>query len=41
MDGMHCVLKAAMKRQKTIEAVVFAQDPEPDYVDLYPDQLPY
>ena len=27
--------------QETIEAVKFRQDPEPDYEDVHPDDLPY
>jgi hypothetical protein len=41
MDGMHRVLKALNAGMETIDAVIFEQDPEPDYVDVYPSQLPY
>ena len=41
MDGMHRVAKAVLKERETIEAVRFEQDPEPDYVGLQPDELPY
>ena len=41
MDGMHRVLKALNAGETSIEAVVFEQDPEPDYVDVLPDDLPY
>jgi len=41
MDGMHRVAKALLEGQKTIEAVQFNQDPEPDYKDVHPDDLPY
>ena len=41
MDGMHRVAKAVLLRQATIEAVQFDVDPEPDYVDVRPDELPY
>lgn len=41
MDGMHRVLKALNGGMETIDAVIFEQDPEPDYVDVYPSQLPY
>jgi len=41
MDGMHRVAKAVLLRRATIEAVQFTDDPEPDYVGLYPDELPY
>ena len=41
MDGMHRVAKALLKGQNTIEAVKFKRDPEPDYEDVHPDDLPY
>jgi hypothetical protein len=41
MDGMHRVGKALLQGQKEIEAVRFVRDPEPDYVGIDPDQLPY
>jgi hypothetical protein len=41
MDGMHRVLKALNAGNETIDAVIFEQDPEPDYVDVLPDDLPY
>ena len=41
MDGMHRVAKALLGGQETIEAVQFSQDPEPDYIDVLPDDLPY
>jgi len=41
MDGMHRVAKAYLCGQGDIEAVRFEVDPEPDYVDLRDDQLPY
>ena len=41
MDGMHRVAKAMLEGQETIEAVKFRQDPEPDYEDVHPDDLPY
>ncbi len=41
MDGMHRVAKAVLAGLKTIEAVRFEQDPEPDFIDVYPDDLPY
>lgn len=41
MDGMHRVAKALLAGQETIEAVQFSQDPEPDYEDVHPDDLPY
>jgi hypothetical protein len=41
MDGMHRVLKALNAGLETIDAVIFEQDPDPDYVDVYPSELPY
>lgn len=41
MDGMHRVAKALLEGHETIEAVKFNQDPEPDYEDVHPDDLPY
>jgi len=41
MDGMHRVLKALNAGLETIDAVIFEQDPEPDYVDVTPDELTY
>lgn len=41
MDGMHRVAKASREGRGTIEAVQFAEDPEPDHVGLGPNELPY
>ena len=41
MDGMHRVAKALPKMQSHIKAVQFRTDPEPDYVGVDPDDLPY
>lgn len=41
MDGMHRVAKALLLGRTTIEAVQFTHDPEPDYVGVQPDDLPY
>ena len=41
MDGMHRVLKALNLGLDTIDAVVFPSDPEPDYIDVPLDELPY
>jgi hypothetical protein len=41
MDGMHRVLKALNAGLPTIDALIFAVDPEPDYVDVFPEELPY
>lgn len=41
MDGMHRVGKAVLKGLKTIQAVQFKEDPQPDFIDVDPDELPY
>lgn len=41
MDGMHRVGKALLEGRVEIEAVRFAEDPEPDYVGKKPSELPY
>lgn len=41
MDGMHRVLKALNSGKSVIDAVIFDKDPEPDYTDVMPDDLPY
>jgi hypothetical protein len=41
MDGMHRVCKALLEGRTEIEAVRFLHDPEPDYVGVHPDNLPY
>jgi hypothetical protein len=41
MDGMHRVGKAALLNRPTIEAVQFDSDPEPDFIGVHPDELPY
>jgi hypothetical protein len=41
MDGMHRVAKAVLEGRTEIQAVQFAEDPEPDYVGLEPEALPY
>ena len=41
MDGMHRVAKAVMLQLDSVEAVQFERDPEPDYVDVSPEELPY
>ena len=41
MDGMHRICKALLEGHTEIEAVRFAQDPEPDYAGINPDDLPY
>ena len=41
MDGMHRVAKAYLEGRKTILAVQFEVDPEPDYIGVEADALPY
>jgi hypothetical protein len=41
MDGMHRAAKAAMQNVTNLPAKRFSQDPEPDYVGVNPDDLPY
>lgn len=41
MDGMHRLCKALLEGRNEIEAVRFLEDPEPDYVGVDPDELPY
>ena len=41
MDGMHRVCRALIEGRTFIHAVRFEIDPEPDYVDVSPDDLPY
>jgi hypothetical protein len=41
MDGRHRIAKAALQDKREIEAVQFAEDPEPDYVGRGPNELPY
>jgi len=41
MDGMHRVAKAYMKGHESIEAVQFDVTPEPDYVGVEVEELPY
>jgi hypothetical protein len=41
MDGLHRVCKALLENHTEIEAIRFTQDPEPDYIGVQPDDLPY
>lgn len=41
MDGMHRVCKAWMRGDEHIKAVQFEEDPEPDYIDMPLEELPY
>jgi hypothetical protein len=40
MDGMHRVAKAVLEGRETIDAVQFEVDPDPDYVDCTPADVP-
>jgi len=41
MDGMRRVAKALIHNVSRLPAKRFVQDPEPDYVGVAPDDLPY
>ena len=41
MDGMHRIAKALYEGKEKISAVQFRETPEPDYENVYPDELPY
>ena len=41
MDGMHRVARAVLEGLDSIQAVQFAQNPEPDFVGVDPRDLPY
>ncbi len=41
MDGMHRVLKALLAGLSHVSAVRFRTDPEPDFVGVDPEDLPY
>ena len=41
MDGMHRVLKVALEGGSEIAAKQFNIDPEPDYIDVNLEDLPY
>src|SRR5882757_9704926 len=41
MDGMHRICRALFLGHKDIEAVRFPCDPDPDYIGIHPDNLPY
>ena len=41
MDGMHRVLKVALEGRASIAAKRFLEDPDPDYVGVELDELPY
>lgn len=41
MDGMHRIARAMLDGHSTIKAVQFVNEPEPDYRDCSPEDLPY
>lgn len=41
MDGMHRVCRALIEGRTTIMAVRLDHDPQPDYVGVRPEELPY
>ncbi len=41
MDGMHRIGRAILDGHATVKAVQFVQEPEPDYRDCSPEDLPY
>jgi hypothetical protein len=41
MDGMHRVGRALLLKRRNLKAVRLDHDPEPDYVGVDPDELPY
>ena len=41
MDGMHRIAKALLQGRTHVEVVRFTSDPEPDYVGVGPEALPY
>jgi hypothetical protein len=41
MDGMHRVAKAYLDGRESLPAVRFTETPEPDYIDVDIDALPY
>jgi hypothetical protein len=41
MDGMHRVARAVLEGESTIMAVQFDYQPEPDFLNCAPEDLPY
>ena len=41
MDGMHRICKALLENAREIPAVQFTVDPQPDFIDCNPEDLPY
>ncbi|WP_229029091.1 hypothetical protein [Flavobacterium sp. SLB02] len=41
MDGMHRVIKALLEGHLEIQAIQFESTPEPDFINIPVDDLPY
>ena len=41
MDGMHRICRAIIDNVAELPAVQFVVDPQPDYIDCAPEELPY
>ncbi|PHQ78565.1 MAG: hypothetical protein COB65_13725 [Thalassobium sp.] len=41
MDGMHRAVKAVLENRRTVQVVQFSQTPEPDFMNVSLDDLPY
>ena len=41
MDGMHRIVKALTLGHKSIKAVIFKNNPPPDFTDVFPNDLSY
>jgi len=41
MDGMHRIVKALLEGRTSVKAVRIVGDPEPDYINVEADKLPY
>ncbi len=41
MDGMHRIAKALLLGHKEVKAVRFTEEIAPDYMNVFPDDLPY
>ena len=41
MDGMHRVAKALLLGHKEVKAVRFSEEIAPDYINVFPEDLPY
>ena len=41
MDGMHRVVKAVLEQRSFVLAIRFPTTPDPDYINVSADDLPY